>query len=133
TRVARYSLLSYILTPAHLRLLPPGVKVHLAFGETNWALLVSALHKFPVRRSVNYSRLAAVGLLLLSSAAAQSKTLGYVTNYWANTVTVFDAETNKVIGSPIAVGTRPVQIAAPPGGQHVYVLNQAPDQTNGTV
>ncbi len=48
----------------------------------------------------------------------------YVTNFFANTVSVIDTATNAVVGSPIPVGSQPTGVAATPDGSKVYVANE---------
>jgi YVTN family beta-propeller protein len=47
----------------------------------------------------------------------------YVSNYYDNTVSVIDTNTNTVIKT-ISVGASPYNLAASPDGTHVYVANQ---------
>ncbi|MEU9480382.1 YncE family protein [Streptomyces sp. NPDC048191] len=74
------------------------------------------------------------GLLVLSGvvvplfssmpAAAQAeRSRAYVTNFGADTVSVVDTATDKVIGQPIRVGDAPVGVAVSPNGTRVYVAN----------
>lgn len=49
--------------------------------------------------------------------------LAYVTNVDSSTVSVIDAVTNKIKGSPISVGEAPCGINISPSGRIVYVVN----------
>jgi YVTN family beta-propeller protein len=49
----------------------------------------------------------------------------YVANHNDNTVSVIDAATNTVIGSPITVGNDPYGVAVTPNGRRVYVTNRS--------
>jgi YVTN family beta-propeller protein len=53
---------------------------------------------------------------------AQQRTLTYVTNFNANTVSVIDSATNTVIAT-IPVGASPRGVAISPGGTRAYVTN----------
>jgi YVTN family beta-propeller protein len=64
----------------------------------------------------------AVGLGLMASPAGAAP-FAYVTNGGGGTVSVIDTPTNKVVGTPITVGTTPAGVAVTPDGKHVYVTN----------
>ncbi|MEU9480463.1 beta-propeller fold lactonase family protein [Streptomyces sp. NPDC048191] len=65
-----------------------------------------------------------VPLSQVTPAAAQAgRSLAYVTNFGADTVSVVDTATNTVIGQPITVGDAPVGVAVSPNGTRVYVAN----------
>jgi YVTN family beta-propeller protein len=55
--------------------------------------------------------------------AAQAAPFAYVANTTGNSVSVIDTATNKIVGSPIPVGTNPEWDAVTPDGKHVYVTN----------
>jgi YVTN family beta-propeller protein len=59
--------------------------------------------------------LALVSIIGTAPALAQN---AYITNYLDGTVSVIDTETNKVVGSPIVVGSGPFGVAVTPDGRH---------------
>ena len=68
--------------------------------------------------------LAVAGCLAAGAVQAQN---AYITNLGADarTVSVIDTRTNRLVGSPIAVGERVVGVAVTPDGKKVYVTNAA--------
>src|ERR1700720_2937330 len=72
----------------------PGVITMPIRGRARWAALTLAL-----------------ALLLAGAANAQN---AYITNTADNTVSVIDTATNKVVGDPILVGTKPADVAVTP-------------------
>ena len=64
----------------------------------------------------------AMGLGLMARPA-EAAPFAYVTNSGVGTVSVIDTPTNKVVGTPITVGTTPAEAAVAPDGKHVYVAN----------
>src|SRR5215469_12105855 len=65
-----------------------------------------------------------VATLAAAIATASCTQPAYVTNYNANTVSVIDTATNKVVAT-VGVGTKPYAVALAPDGKHAYVLNQS--------
>ncbi|WP_240805642.1 YncE family protein [Streptomyces sp. A1547] len=63
-----------------------------------------------------------VPLASATPAAAQARTLAYVTNAFSGTVSVIDTATNTVTAT-IPVGSRPEGVAVTPDGTRVYVAN----------
>ncbi len=64
----------------------------------------------------------AMGLGLMVKPA-EAAPFAYVANSGFGTVSVIDTPTNKVVGTPITVGTAPGEAAVTPDGKHVYVAN----------
>jgi YVTN family beta-propeller protein len=54
----------------------------------------------------------------------------YVVNYGAETVSVIDAMSRKVIGAPLEVGSGPALVAVSPDGKRVYVTNNGSDSVS---
>jgi YVTN family beta-propeller protein len=67
---------------------------------------------------------ALAGILGSAQAFAQN---AYIPNAGSNTVSVIHTATNTVIGSPIAVGSVPKDVAVTPDGSKVYVANNGTD------
>jgi YVTN family beta-propeller protein len=61
-------------------------------------------------------------LFCLMPALAMAAPFAYITNYFDNTVSVIDTETNTVIGAPIAVGNGPVGVTVNLSGTRVYLV-----------
>jgi YVTN family beta-propeller protein len=69
--------------------------------------------------------------LALADCPAEAAPLLYVANFDDNTVSVIDTATNRVVGSPIPVGSGPQSLAVTPDGTKVYVANM--DSNNVSV
>ena len=67
---------------------------------------------------------AVLGLLLLTTPAAQATPFAYITNNGSNTVSVLDTASNTVTAA-VTVGANPVGVAVNPAGTRVYVANQS--------
>jgi YVTN family beta-propeller protein len=82
-------------------------------------------------RSVNVLRhsmvVAAVIAVVASIAAASASAaqLAVVAERDSNQVSMVNLATSKVIGTPVAVGKKPVSVAITPDGRHAYVTNEA--------
>ncbi|MGC2222407.1 MAG: hypothetical protein WA624_08580 [Methylocella sp.] len=61
----------------------------------------------------------------LMARPAEAAPFAYVTNGSDGTVSVIDAATNTVVGTPILVGDSPSLVAVAPDGKHAYVTNLA--------
>ena len=59
----------------------------------------------------------------ISTEVANAAPFAYIANFNDNNVSVIDTATNAVVGSPIAVGTKPSSLAVDPAGAFVYVVN----------
>ena len=75
----------------------------------------------PVRRFMAAGAVLAMGLGL-AAQPAEAAPFAYVTNSGANTVSVIDIPTNKVVAT-VPVGFFPSGVAVTPDGKHVYVAN----------
>jgi YVTN family beta-propeller protein/autotransporter-associated beta strand protein len=53
----------------------------------------------------------------------QIEVSAYIANGNSNDVSVINTATNRVVGSPIGVGSQPVAVAVTPDGKYVYVTN----------
>src|SRR6185437_2388502 len=77
------------------------------------------------------------GLVLALSGSALGSPRAYIPNSGqandGTTISVIDAVSNTVIGSPITVGTAPAGVAAHPNGTRVYVTNFANGQNSVSV
>jgi YVTN family beta-propeller protein len=78
-----------------------------------------------IRRSLPIALVLITASLLVAQAASARN--AYVTNSQDGSVTVLDASTNQVIGTPIPIGenTIPYSLAISPDGKTVWVLNEA--------
>ena len=76
-----------------------------------------------------FAVLLAMGLGLMATPAAAAP-FAYVTTSFDGTVSVIDTATNKVVGTPIKVGSIPVGVAVTPDGKQVYVTNSNSDSVS---
>ena len=61
----------------------------------------------------------------MAAASASAAQLGVVAESGSNQVSMVSLATSKVIGTPVAVGKKPVSVAITPDGRHAYVTNEA--------
>src|SRR5260221_12611304 len=61
--------------------------------------------------------------MALFAIPAQAQTFAYVTNIFANTVSVIDTASNTVVAT-VAVGSGPFGVAITPDGTRAYVANE---------
>jgi YVTN family beta-propeller protein len=75
-----------------------------------------------LRRGLFFAVALAALLLALSSTSALARD-AYVANEGTSDLSVFDTQTNQLVGSPIKVGTGPFAVAITPNGTTAYTAN----------
>jgi YVTN family beta-propeller protein len=77
-----------------------------------------------LRHSVVLAAVVAV-VVSMAAASASAAQLAVVAERDSNQVSMVNLATSKVIGTPVAVGKKPVSVAITPDGRHAYVTNEA--------
>jgi YVTN family beta-propeller protein len=70
---------------------------------------------------------------IAASVGLSAQPYGYVTNYGNGTVSVVNAPTSAIAGSPINVGPNPSFVAITPDGRHAYITNTNAAASPGSV